>query len=227
MTEKRPMLIAIVVSILVTSILTGGLVFWSQNQKIDLKKQEIEDLEKLNEDLQKTSQKIDESETKIASTEKTTYKKISFLSNEINSLIPSNWSVFQSEENIGAKTLSDLPLVSISQDKVKFGDINWSQIDIFFTENNITEQLVQEEENLNKEANKGTWSKEKIGKIEADVITYPLDNNQATKEKTGGKKYFLTLENGLSAKTMVISKQAKGNQEFEDGFEKFIKSLEF
>lgn len=137
--------------------------------------------------------------------------------------IPKEWSMYQSPDNVGTDKLTDLPTASIGQNDVAFGDMNWSQVDLYFAGNDISAKLVQ----AAKDANYGTWSVETISGIKADVVTYPLDDGKVTKGGSGGKMYFLSRPSIYGVQTVVIRKQALGDEEFENGFKYFIDTLKF
>jgi len=159
-------------------------------------------------------------------TEISEYKKFEMMyyaRDIITTEIPEIWSMYKNPENLGRDNLSDSPTASIGAKDVRATNFNWQQIDLFYVINDISKSLIEKA----KETKYGTWSKETVGGIEADVVTYPLDNGEVTKAGTGGKKYFLSLPNIYDVRTLVISKQAKGDEEFENEFAHFIETLKF
>ena len=62
----------------------------------------------------------------------------------------------------------------------------------------------------------------------AKVNVFSLDEGGGvSKAGTGGKKYFLTFPDTYNRKTLVIWKQARGDEELEAGFDHFIKAIKF
>lgn len=152
------------------------------------------------------------------------YKKFEVAGFE--SEIPSDWSlVFNGERLItpefGEYILNN-PVASFGIDKVMYGDIAWEQVDVFIAEQDLINKLVPEDRSSNAE---GKWSTENVGGKEAIVFIANLDNGQVTKGGTGGKTYYFRLAGIL--KTLVISKQSLGGNEFEQVFDHFIKTAKF
>ncbi len=113
---------------------------------------------------------------------------------------------------------------SVGQDGVAFGDTNWSQVDFAKMSGEDVKKL-KEWYRSTKEAG-DRWSVQRMKKVTADVITFPLDDGKVTKGGTGGKVYFLTWTGPKNADMgLVIWKQAKGNAEFECGVQHFIDTL--
>jgi hypothetical protein len=76
--------------------------------------------------------------------------------------------------------------------------------------------------------NASKWSKSKIDDENVDIETYALDSDEkgneiSTKGGTGGKAYYIEIPN--LNKTLVISKQAKGDAQFEKDFDNLIQTL--
>ncbi len=144
---------------------------------------------------------------------------------EIYSLIsfeyPGTWSGLKLPERMEENKLSGLPTISIAPKNIAYGDMNWSQIDFYFSINDISEKLL-------KEYNQSEFqvSSELIDGIQASVVNFPLDESKtASKSRTGGKKYFISLPGNI--KTLVIWKQARTTDEFESEFENIINSIKF
>ncbi|MDO8269732.1 MAG: hypothetical protein Q7T54_03615, partial [Candidatus Levybacteria bacterium] len=85
--------------------------------------------------------------------------------------VPKGWSIYESPQNVGTDNLQALPTASFGKDDVAFGDMNWSQVDLYFAgdaTHDPSARLVQEA----KSGNYGTWSVETVGGIKADVVTF-------------------------------------------------------
>lgn len=140
--------------------------------------------------------------------------------------IPTSWSVVRNVESVGITTLPDLPTGSVGQTDVAYGDLNWSQVDFLFAYQDIVDRLVAPDE----EVDTG-WarSQETVGGVVADVFTFLLDEDgEVSKGGTGGKEYILRIPKEFDGeKTLMILKQAKGDEAFERGFEHLLQTLRF
>ncbi len=150
--------------------------------------------------------------------------------------IPSTWSYYYAGEHFGATTAEESfpypqPYMSIAQDGVAFGDMNWNQVDFFALSGTAVSKLLRE---TKAQEQHGTWSKQSVGGRRADVLTYKTDNGEVSKGGTGGKAYFLSWKEKVKEegvwKTydvgLLIRKQALGNTEFECGVAHALESLD-
>ena len=144
--------------------------------------------------------------------------------------VPTTWSIYRAGDiEIPSDKLSQV-LISVGQDDVSFGDTNWTQVDFSFSQGNIVQSLVDQ---AKKESLSNTFSKEIIDGLSVDIQTVPFDNGQVTKAGSGGKVYYISLlegkvtANAFPVRTMVITKQAKGDEIFESEFDYLIKSIKF
>ncbi len=143
---------------------------------------------------------------------------------EFNAEVPSNWSIYINGEN-SFDSLGDRPTYAVGQDSVAFGDTNWNQVDFYFVQNDIIDDLIKKAKAEDSDSQR--WTKETIDGVTADVYTMPLDNGQVTKGGSGGKLYYIRLPytSAGSAKTLFIRKQALGDEAFEAGVSHLIKDL--
>ncbi len=135
--------------------------------------------------------------------------------------IPSTWSVFNNPESVGEHDRPQQPTGAIGQTDVEFGDINWSQVDFLYIQDDVVDEFTKE----GKSAVPNAWSKEKVGGIVADVVTAGLDDGKVTKDGPGGKTYYVRLPGTLQ--TLIIDKQALGDAEFESGFQHMMQTMQF
>ena len=201
--------VAIVFLVIIVIVIGGGIYVWPKNNCNSVK--------------QGLQNQIG---CPVCLTNQEEYKKFGVVSTGLTTIaeIPKEWSIYQSPENVGTDKLTDKPTASIGKDDVSFGDINWTQVDLYYATDDISAKLVQAAKA--KDVNDGTWSVETISGIKAEVVTYPLDDGKVTKLGTGGKMYFLSLPSTY-IRTVVMSKQALGDVEFENGFKHFIDTLKF
>ena len=125
-------------------------------------------------------------------------------------------------ENVGEKAFAQLPTGSVAKGLVEYGDTAWTQVDFYFSSDDIKEETINL---LQKSYPEARVSQVKIGDINVTKIQYLLDKGQVTKAGTGGSDYVFNLEGAV--KTIKISKQAQGDQEFENSFYELISSLTF
>ena len=105
---------------------------------------------------------------------------------------------------------------SIGKNGVAYGDMNWTQSDLYFMKGSDVTKLVAE-----KKAKKEIgvlWSTETINGKTVDVERFPLDENgQVTKGGTGGANYYFSWKEGKGFNQnpydlgLIIAKQAKGD----------------
>lgn len=155
----------------------------------------------------------------------------------LGSEIPSTWShAFLGDVGpmpIPKDSWLDLHYVvySFASRVVSLGDLNWEQVDVYQMENEDLPILVSkwksdEEFNLNAP----TWATEMVDGQSIDVVTFATEEDgSTTKGATGGKIYFIpgqTKNPGSYTFALVIAKQAKGTEEFENGFTHFLQRLD-
>jgi len=134
--------------------------------------------------------------------------------------VPSTWSVFDGGDVvIPDTTFSDI-LISVGEQNVAIGDINWSQVDFSVSNGEYKDDMALAI------AEGGILSKEVVSGVNVDVITFPLDNGVATKGGTGGKIYYFSMsDSNHYFKTLKIWKQAQAEPSFEDGFAHLIQTF--
>jgi len=124
---------------------------------------------------------------------------------------------------------TDLPYPSASVsagDHITYSDMYGLQID-FNIEKNFDYYTYSNGIKKNKKLN---WSIEKVGGLNADVITAPMDRDEngneiSTKMGSGGKMYYIRINNGKDM--LVINKEAKRDNQFETDFRNIIQTLQF
>lgn len=168
----------------------------------------------------------------IDKTSSLTYKK-SFYGGEI----PSTWSHVYLGDVVplpySENTWMDRQYIqySFGSRNVAFGDTNWTQADFAMMNMNDMSRWVSFLKN-SKEFHQyvQTWTQETIdGKI-ADVVTLKTEaDGTVSKAGTGGKMYFIhdIGSNPDGAYGFIISKQALGDEEFENGFAHYMNTLDF
>lgn len=133
----------------------------------------------------------------------------------ITAEIPETWSMFVNPSFVGDSDLANRPTSAISAGNIQYGDWNAEQIDFYYAKEDIVDKLFEAE----KEIEGAVFTTENIAGLTASVVTYEIEKKgEPTKEKTGGKKYFLRLNNDY-VKTLVIVKQAELDAEFEESFD--------
>lgn len=125
------------------------------------------------------------------------------------------------------------PAASVSaSDYIWYTDTSWKQIDFHILDSFSSQKTLFNDVFVLKNSQKNDlqWGAEVVDGINADVATFATDKDENGKEYiskggSGGKMYFVCLNQGKDM--MVISKQAKGDDQFEEGFSNLIKSLGF
>lgn len=135
------------------------------------------------------------------------------------------------------------PNASVSASaQIWYTDTSWEQVDFFVRNGAIGNIVAEKKKSLvcTKEdialgnvylcgSDAPQWGKVLVGGITVDVLTYKTDTDEQGKESitkggTGGKEYYIPLS---SEKTLVISKQAKGDAQYEKDFDHLIATLRF
>ena len=135
------------------------------------------------------------------------------------------------------------PNASVSASaQIWYTDTSWEQVDFFVRNGAIGNIVAKKKKSLvcTKEdialgnvylcgSDAPQWGKVLVGGITVDVLTYKTDTDEQGKESitkggTGGKEYYIPLS---SEKTLVISKQAKGDAQYEKDFDHLIATLRF
>lgn len=220
-------MVKMILTVVVTGLVIGGGTYWYVNNKATTDKAALQSgIDGLNKTLADLEKPV--STTTTPSTTSSTYKKVT-RGGDFSFEVPNTWSVFISGDiELPANKLSERKLAVGSTD-VAVGDINWTQADFYFSSGDIAAKLVTDA----KATDSTGWSQEKIGGLTADVRTFSLDNGQVTKGGTGGKTYYVSLKsktvtvNATPVKTMVITKQAKGDTDFENAFSHLVSSFTF
>ena len=145
--------------------------------------------------------------------------------------VPYGWNAFYNGdpatvddyENLWGKEIT-IGSVSVPDRPISYSDMNWYQVDFAITESNvITEEFVKKQ----KESDEWqSFEPVEVNGYSGYVGIFPLDNDQVSKAGTGGKIYFLTVENQWGTANLIIKKQALGSDEFEQGFEKILETLQ-
>lgn len=143
------------------------------------------------------------------------------------------------------------PDASISaSDQIQYTDISWKQVDFYVTDESA-ESVAGKEKKRSEDYFKewcvdkygavkrsqptcsdeslGAWTNEAVGGNDATVVAYPTDkdakgNEVVDKGGAGNKNYYVGLGDDL---TLVIKKQAKGDERFESDFSHLIETLRF
>lgn len=143
------------------------------------------------------------------------------------------------------------PNASVSGNaQIWYTDTNWQQADFYIVNKSAQEMVLAEKnmhENFAKEncANKsssekehtfgcrdedlGIWSTEKVGGRDATMVAYPTDqdekgNEYISKGGPGNKNFYVPIDDRRS---LVIQKQARGDESYEKGFSHMIETLKF
>lgn len=145
---------------------------------------------------------------------------------------------FRKDPNSGYMIFPNASVSASAQ--IWYTDTSWQQID-FFVRDGAVENIVAEKKKslvCTKEdialgnvylcgLDAPQWGKVPVGGITVDVLTYKTDTDEQGKESitkggTGGKEYYVPLS---SEKTLVISKQAKGDAQYEKDLDHLIATL--
>jgi hypothetical protein len=113
---------------------------------------------------------------------------------------------------------------SFAKEKVAYGDINWEQVDVFFTDNDSVIPTFIERLKSNADAATFTdhWEAQTIGGIHAEVqILKKNPDGSVDKGATGGAYTYFPEKN------IILYKQAFGDEAFENGFRHFLESIRF
>lgn len=134
------------------------------------------------------------------------------------------------------------PIASVAAGSyIQYSDTSWQQIDFSIKNENSSNVVAKVKEASSSYCKKygndtvgcgnfaPKWSKTTINNKNVDVLTYLTDvdekgNEAITKGGTGGSDYYIEIPN--LNKTLVISKQAKGDAQFEKDFENLIQTLQ-
>lgn len=113
---------------------------------------------------------------------------------------------------------------SFAKNSVAYGDINWTQVDVYFTENDsvIPAFIDRLKNSPDAQAFTDHWETQTIGGQEAIVQVLKKEpDGTVDKGGTGGAfTYFPKLN-------MILAKQSFGDAAFEAGFEHFLTSVRF
>ncbi|GEM_PF-2653885 len=122
------------------------------------------------------------------------------------------------------------PNASVSAgDQINYIDAYGPQIDFYIHEDvdklpNFQNGIYK----LNREGDQWKRSTEMVSGLITDVVTFSMDrdecgNEVSTKGRSGGKTYFIRLENKKDM--LVIQKQSRGSSQYEKDFVDLIKTL--
>lgn len=143
--------------------------------------------------------------------------------------LPATWSIARpAGDSESVDSLPNMPTYSVGQHDVYYGDVNWEQVDFYAIQNDVVDRLVSEAKAERK--NDSAWSTEEVAGVTATVYTDSLDENgQASKGGSGGKTYYIRMPQqiGQAPRTLVVVQQSAANQEFINGFNHLIRTLEF
>lgn len=149
------------------------------------------------------------------------YKCLQLFPSEDCRKIPADWSGYLSGEYDYIDPTDSLaispPDVSFAPGIVSFGDTNWEQVDIYYSEASLSDW----KQALERKASEweGTFQKAELKNTSGWYVQWPLDNGQVTKAGTGGQTYVFPNRRG---DVTVINKQALGSEDFEKGFQFFL-----
>jgi len=215
-------LFKIILAVVITALLVGGFIYYLVNRSAQ---SEIKKLESQIEELKSSDRASTDSQSGVKELKEVSQQSINW---SIRSKVPISWSVYKNPQNEGFENydqaINHRPWLSIGEDDISFGDINWTQVDLRILAGDLVDQTVKNVRN-----NNATLGSEKIAGELAKVVSYPLPKNGvATKEKSGCKYYIFNKNLGAGPDldfTVVIYKQAQMDSEFESGFEAFINNL--
>jgi len=166
------------------------------------------------------------------------YKNVRVSDSQIafNFQVPINWLAETRHDRKTDKSIDlwrPFPNASVSGgENILYTDIGWKQTDFYFiddfpSQDSYFNKLKNNTYNL---ANNGQWSKETVGGLSAEVFTFPVAKDANGGEiidesYNGGKVYYINLPN--TTKTLIIHKQAKGDNKFENYSKHLFGSLKF
>jgi hypothetical protein len=121
------------------------------------------------------------------------------------------------------------PFYSVAQRMVAYGDMNWSQLDFYYTSGRNVDRTVALLKRYPKSTGIVRWTTDTVAGKPTVVAEYGLDNGEVTKGGSGGKVYFLTWpftnEGHTYRAGLIIVKQALGDVAFEQGVQRVLGSL--
>jgi hypothetical protein len=143
------------------------------------------------------------------------------------------------------RTDSDMPFPNASVsagEYIQYTDTSWQQIDFYLKSESASSEIAKIKQRQNEYCKEygndiagcgndaPKLSKTVVDGKDVTVLTYSTDkdekgNELISKGGTGGKNLYIDLPN--SNKTLAISKQAKGDAQFEKDFEYLIQTLKF
>lgn len=221
--KKAPnTLLVVLLSVGITALVVGGGVYWWQQKKPQPTSYPALENQLTTQTPLPSGLPSPEADTNVTKGYKSVGVGVPYLSFEV----PEDWSVTLNPESVGivgTNKLPDFPMLSVGQTDVAYGDTNWSQVDFYYSQDDIIDQLIKDNEGFEPSDGETT---EKVAGLPARVFTYSLDGGQVTKAGTGGKSYYIRLpQNPYGTKTLYIHKQALGDEEFEAGFQHLLQSM--
>lgn len=144
--------------------------------------------------------------------------------------IPVSWSQYANYEAAPLEDVlpkTDSAKFSFSDIRVSFSDWNGTQVDFFLMTEAARNKLLDNAKELAKEEAGIVITEEKIGGVSATIINWPLDNGEVTKAGSGGSSYVIKLGYKDYAEYLLIEKQAKGDEMFEQAIIHYLKTADF
>jgi len=148
----------------------------------------------------------------------------------LNFQVPSEWNAYRRDEaqyQEGNWTQEEITgSVSVSDQPVSFNFFNWEQVDFIYSDQDLlTDNFIDSVRNSK------TWEWESFEKISLNnfagfVGTEKVEENgEASKGYPGGQTYYLN-HNGDDQGTVLIHKSSRGNEIFNEGFDKILESID-
>jgi len=157
----------------------------------------------------------------------TEFKKLEIYYGNLISEIPSSWKlVINDEHYCNASDTPSNSSYSFSPDDIIYIDIAWRQVDICVDDENLEKSEGSIPFNPQFINEIGCWGEEFLLKLnsKADVFyEYTEKDGSVSKGNPGGKIYFIAVPE--LNKTVIIKKQARGDDEYEAYFDNFINNL--
>ncbi len=158
-------------------------------------------------------------------------EKFSVFNGQVTFTLPSNWNAYNKGDSVEISSIEDAGNSSLSffsasaaGTPVTFGDINWTQLDFFLSNQDLfTEQFIRTMSQPSSQT-KVTEISNQYFTIYAQQELLP-SGQTPTKDQSGGTIYYLRPKISDPKWNVIINKQALGDSEFESQVNQIIKSL--
>jgi hypothetical protein len=174
------------------------------------------------------NQTVTETNTSVSDSVPSLLYKKTLLGGEI----PVGWSEYRAGDVVLVETWPDTDfrssLIGFSSDWVSYGDWNVNQVDVYIMTEQAANSYFDNAKRMAQNDPGMIIEEKRFDDVPVTVVTWPLDEGYVTKGGTGGSSYtFKTDAYSDKPSYIIIEKQARGDQFFEDSFAHFIETLDF